>query len=75
MAADIAQERRSRYNIELGSLYGEVQDVAEKYETSVAEVIRKSIRLGLLAAKLQDDPNAALIIREGEREREVMIFL
>ena len=64
-----------RYNLALPEeLFNEVQQIADKEHITVLEVLRRFIKLGLLASKIQDDPDAALYIREGNSERKI-IFL
>lgn len=64
-----------RYNLALPEeLFEQIQGVAEKQHTSVLDVLRRFIKLGLLAAKLQEDPNAALILRQGGSDREIVLL-
>lgn len=64
-----------RYNLVLpNELYEELKKTADEQGSTVVEMIRKFIRIGLLAVKLQDEPGSALIIREGDSERQVLIF-
>ncbi len=55
-------------------LFDTVQELADKRQTTVVELLRRFIKLGLLVAHVEDTPGAAFIIREGDSEREV-IFL
>ncbi len=64
-----------RYNLGLPEdLFNQIQGLADKKHTSVLEILKRFIKLGLLAAKLEDNPDTTLIIREGNTEREI-IFL
>jgi hypothetical protein len=64
-----------RYNLVLpGHLYEEVQTLADEQNTSVLDLLKRFIKIGLLVAKLSQSPDTALIIREGDREREVMFM-
>lgn len=64
-----------RYNLVLPEdLYNEVRRQADEHGTTVVELIRKFIKLGLLAMDVQEDPESALIIREGDTEREVILL-
>lgn len=64
-----------RYNLVLPQeLYDEVQRIADEQHTTVVEVLRKFIRLGLLAFEIQNTPDAALIIREGDDEKEIFLL-
>ena len=64
-----------RYNLALpNELFEELKMVADEKGISVVEMLRKFIRLGLLALQIQDKPGSALIIREGDTERQIMIL-
>ena len=41
---------------------------------TVVEVLRKFIKLGLIALEVQDKSGSALVIREGDAEREIMML-
>jgi hypothetical protein len=41
---------------------------------TVLELLRKFIRLGLLVAKAEDSPDAAFVLREGDKERELLLL-
>jgi hypothetical protein len=40
----------------------------------VLEVLKQFIRLGLLVSKAERSSDAAVVIREGDRERELMLI-
>jgi hypothetical protein len=62
-----------RYNLVLPShLYEEVQTVANEQNTSIPDLLKRFIKIGLLVAKLSQSPDTTLIIREGGKEREVL---
>jgi hypothetical protein len=64
-----------RYNLALPeTLFDELQKLAERRHTTVVELLRRFIKLGLLAIELEETPDAALLIREGDTEREVLFF-
>lgn len=64
-----------RYNLVLPSpLFEEVQTLANEQNTSVLELLKRFIKIGLLVAKLSQSPNTAVIIREGDKEREVLFM-
>jgi hypothetical protein len=72
------QEREKtskRYSLVLPeSLFNEVQELSEREQTTVVEVMRRFIKLGLLATRIQETPNASIVIREGGREREILLL-
>lgn len=55
-------------------LLDEVQKLADARHTTTVEMFRRFIKLGLLAARLEETSGAALIIREGDREREIVLL-
>ena len=66
---------QKRYNLVIPSnLYDEIKELSERRGSTVVETIRKFLKVGLLVSKLQDAPDSAFIIREGNSEREVLIF-
>jgi hypothetical protein len=70
----VLKSHRYRYNLDLtDQTYEQLKELADSSGTTVAELVRRFISLGLIVARVQSDPNAALIIREGDREREVML--
>ena len=63
------------YNLVLPEiLYLEVEKLAENRGTTVVEVLRKFIKLGLLAAKVEETDGSALLIREGDITREIILL-
>ncbi len=64
-----------RYNLVLPEdLYDDVRRQADEHGTTVVELIRKFIKLGLLALDVQKNPESAFIIREGDTERELILL-
>ena len=55
-------------------LFAEVERLAERQQTTVVELLRRFTRLGLLATQLQERPDAALLIREGGTERQILLL-
>ncbi len=72
------RERRRqgrRYSLVLpDELFAEVERLAERQQTTVVELLRRFTRLGLLATQLQERPDAALLIREGGTERQILLL-
>jgi hypothetical protein len=64
-----------RYNLVLPEeLYNELQTVADRRHTTVVELLRRFVKLGLLVAKAEQSPNMAFILREGDKERELLLL-
>jgi hypothetical protein len=64
-----------RYNLVLpAELFDELQQVADKRHTTVVELLRKFVKLGLMAVQIDENPSAALLIREGKTERQIVIL-
>jgi hypothetical protein len=56
-------------------LYDEIRDIGRQCNLSPAEVVRRFLKLGLVAAKVEADPAASLLIRDANGEREIAGFL
>jgi hypothetical protein len=64
-----------RYNLVLPEeLYQEVQTLAERRGTTVVDLFRRFTKLGLLVAKAEESPDMAFILREGDKERELILL-
>lgn len=64
-----------RYNLVLPEeLFCEVQRLAERRHTTVVDLLRKFIRLGLLVANAEESSNATFIIREGDKEQQLVLL-
>ncbi len=69
------QEGIKRYNLVLpDTIYSEVERIADSRGTTVIEILRKFIKLGLLAVKVEETEGAALLIREGDSTREIILL-
>lgn len=55
-------------------LYDEVEAIANREQVAVVTLLRKFIKLGLIAINLEDDPNSSLVIREDGTEREIILL-
>ena len=75
MAAKLKEAKVYRYNLALPQeLFEELKDAAENRGTTVVEMLRKFIKLRLIVLEAQDKPDSALIIKEGDTERQIMIL-
>ncbi|MEX0762019.1 MAG: Clp protease N-terminal domain-containing protein [Dehalococcoidia bacterium] len=67
--------RVKRYNLALPEdLFREVEQLAEREHMTVLEVLRRSVKLGLLVAQAQETQGASFIIREGATERQIVLL-
>lgn len=67
--------RLKHYNLTLPEdLFDELQQLADREHTTVVDLLRRFIKLGLLAIRVNETPGSALIIREGEKEREILLL-
>ena len=75
MTAKSQEAKVYRYNMALPTeLFDDLKKAADERGMTVVEILRKFIKLGLLALDTQDTPGSALIIREGDTERQIMIL-
>ena len=64
-----------RYNLSIPEeLFQEVERIAKSHDTTVVDILRRFIKLGLLATKIEGTENAALLIREGNTERQIILL-
>lgn len=74
MVSEVAPSIK-RYNLALPEeVFNQVQALADKDHTTVVEIIRKFIRLGLLVTRAQESGEGVLIIRQGDVEQRVIIL-
>lgn len=67
--------KTKRYSLVMPEeLSDELQRLADERGSTVAELLRRFVKLGILAAKVERAPDGALLIREGERERELVLI-
>lgn len=75
MSAPPAETPTRRYNLGLPeTLYNDLERVAKEQGTTVVELIRRFIKLGLLAIELQQSPGSGLIMRKDGEDHKVMLF-
>jgi ATP-dependent Clp protease ATP-binding subunit ClpA len=55
-------------------LFGQVEQLAAAEHTTVVELLRRFTKLGLMAAAVQKEPGSALLIRDGEGERQIVLL-
>ena len=67
--------RTRRYLLVLPeTLYQDIEQIAAEHETSVVDIMRRFLRLGVIGARLQETSNARLVIKEGDTEREIFLL-
>ena len=67
---------KRRYHLALPeNLYIEIDLLAKENGTSIIELIRRFVKLGLIVAKLENEKDSAVIIRQGGRERELALLV
>ena len=64
-----------RYNLSLPEeLFAQVQALADSRQTTVVDMLRRFIKLGLIAADIENDQDSALLIRQGEEIRQLVLL-
>jgi len=64
-----------RYNLVIRQeLYDAVEAIAQRRGTSVLAVMKQFIKIGLMADKIEENPNMDLLVREGDVTRVVRLF-
>ncbi len=75
LASTVKTKELKRLNVALpDTLYQRLEDQAEEQQTTITDLLRRYIRLGLTADLLLT-PGATLLVREGStnKERELII--
>src|SRR5215217_7480749 len=55
----------SRYTLSLPTeIYNELREIAERRGLSVKDVVRQCLKIGLVAIKLDEDPDKELLVKE-----------
>jgi hypothetical protein len=66
---------QKRYNVMLpAELFDELQEVAKQKHTTVLELIKRFVKLGLLAVRAETSPDLDFLVRERGVESRVMIL-
>ncbi len=64
-----------RYNLALpADLFDVLQHIADERQTTVVDILRRFIKLGIMAVEAEETEGSALIIREGNTEREIVLL-
>ena len=56
------------------TLFEEIEKIADSRQTTVIDIIRRFLKLGILTAKIEGTPNSGLFIREDGSEREIILL-
>lgn len=74
-SSTLKQRGMKKYQIVVPkSLFEEIEKLADSRQTTVIDIIRRFLKLGLLTARIENTPNAGLFIREGDNEREIILL-
>ena len=69
------REEVKRYSLILpASIAEDVERYAKEHSLPVAELLRRFVKLGILAMDLSEEEDAGLQIREGDRVREIIVL-
>lgn len=64
------------YNLKIPTeTYDDLKEIAEQEGTTIAELLRKATRLLIFIRSFKDDPDAHLLVKRGDDEREIVIDL
>jgi hypothetical protein len=68
-----AKHTLRRYHLVLPEpLFDQIQKVAKVKQTTVLEVMKRFIKIGLLAEQVANKPGSSFVIKEGENERHIL---
>lgn len=67
--------RVKRYNLVIPEIvFAEVQAIADERQTSVVDILRRFIKLGIMADGIDKNPDASLVVREGDIEKIIILL-
>ncbi len=68
------KKKQRRYNLVVPEeLYAELEKLAGRNSSTVVEIIRKFLKLGLIISKYQESPETEFIIRENGKEKNIIL--
>ncbi len=60
-----SKPQTKKYTLSLPTeIYHELDERATKHNTSIKDIVRQCLKFGLIAMKVEDDPNSDIIFRE-----------
>ncbi len=67
------KDKRFNYVMPM-EMFGDLQSIANDHGISVTDLLHRFNKLGIIASDLSRDPDGALIVRKGGKERRVILF-
>lgn len=68
-------KQMKRYNLALPEeLFREIERIADDHGLTVVDVMRAFVKLGLLAEKIGKAEDSAILIKQGNRTRELVLL-
>lgn len=74
MAANAEKPSKRVHLVVPGEVWDDIERIAAERHTTATAVLRGFIKLGILATRIEREPDSALILREGEREQQLLIL-
>jgi len=69
------EKKIRRYSLLLPDpIYEQIDDIAKEKGSTMAEMIRRFIALGLLAIEAEKDPGSEFMLRTGEKTRAIILL-
>jgi hypothetical protein len=71
----MTEQNTKRLNLSLKpSVFDQLQEVAEQRGTSIVDVIRSCIRVGLMVHTASNDADTKIIVRKADQEQQVFLL-
>lgn len=68
-------KKMKRYNLIIQEdVFNQLQLLADENDTTVLDLMRRFIKLGLIAMNLQKTDNDGLVLRQNGKEREIVLI-
>lgn len=64
-----------RYHISMPQdLFDELESLAKKRHTTTLDIVRRFLKMGLVIDRVEEDPDADILIREGDSLQKLLLF-
>jgi LysM repeat protein len=71
----VPSRKRARYHLSMPvSLHEELQVIADEEQVSIAEIMRRFLKLGVVASKLGQSQDAHLCIANGDTIQQIIVL-
>jgi hypothetical protein len=68
-------DKRAQYHLSMPVvLHEELQAIADEQQVSIAEIMRRFLKMGVVASKLAQSPDAYLCVAQGDMIQQIIVL-